>query len=238
MAEPTGTAPLWRFAAPVVLALCGVLLVTSAKESGGDDLRGSDTLRLSDLVRDEERRTQELEERLNELTAYIDELSAEHADSATQDLQAQTQELLPAAGFTAVEGPGLTATLDDAEIPAQIPPTLNANDYLVHQEDVDAVINALWAGGAEAMTVMGHRVVGTSSIKCVGPVIRVDGRVYAPPYSISAVGDVDAMTEALADSPGVRNYLSWADKLNLGWDLDASDEIYAPAYEGVPGGTS
>ena len=53
---------------------------------------------------------------------------------------------------------------------------------VVHQQDLQAVMNALWAGGAEAMSLMDQRVISTSAFQCVGNVLSLHGRVYSPPY--------------------------------------------------------
>lgn len=215
--------------------MCGALLVTSAKESEGEDLRGSDTLELTDLVRQEEHRTLELEARAHALGEELDKLSELHSDDQTLELQEDVHDALPDAGLTAVEGPGLTVSLTDAPVPAIVPDERHPSDYVVHQQDVEAVINALWAGGAEAMTVMGRRVVTTSSIKCSGPVIRVDGKVYTPPYTISAIGDTQEILNALEDSPGVQAYLTFVNELDLGYDVDTFDSQTFPAYDGLTG---
>ena len=75
-----------------------------------------------------------------------------------------------------------------------------ADQLVVHQQDIQAVVNALWSGGAEAMTLQKQRVVSTTGIKCVGNTVVLHGVPYAPPYVITAVGDVDAMQRPLDDS--------------------------------------
>ena len=62
---------------------------------------------------------------------------------------------------------------------------------------MQAVVNALWAGGAEAMTIMGVRVISTSAVRCVGNTLLLHGRVYSPPFVITAIGDPSAMQQAL-----------------------------------------
>ena len=58
----------------------------------------------------------------------------------------------------------------------------------VHQQDVEAVVNALWAGGAESMEVMGQRLLPTSAVICSGNVLPLQGKKYSPPFTISAIG--------------------------------------------------
>ena len=65
------------------------------------------------------------------------------------------------------------------------------------------MVNALWAGGAEAMMLMDQRVISTSAVRCVGNTLILQGRVYSPPYVITAIGDQDGMKQALDQSPEV-----------------------------------
>jgi uncharacterized protein YlxW (UPF0749 family) len=239
MATPGSSAGGWKIAAPIVLALCGLLFVMSAKAAGGDDLRGSDVLELSDLIRAEDRRARELTQEVEELTAEVDALTRAQGSIEADEVQAQVDALLPIAGAEPVEGPALSVTLDDANpIPSeeQMPAGLNTEDYLVHQEDVEGVMNALWAGGAEAMTVMGQRIVTTSTVRCVGPVLLLEGRQYSPPYRITAIGDPDQLRAALDESEAVRNYSDWVDLIGLGYNVEESEQVTVPAYERALGG--
>src|SRR5699024_12559836 len=102
----------------------------------------------------------------------------------------------PAAGRVAVEGPGAVVKLWAAPARDPLPDGVGFDDLIVHQQDLEAVINALWAGGAEAMAVQGHRVTSSSSIRCVGNVLLIDSSVYSPPYELSAVGDPRALTSS------------------------------------------
>lgn len=222
----------WKIAAPLVLALCGMLLVISAKTSGGTDLRGSDLLEMPDLVRAEERRVQQLAGQADDLRADIDGLTARRGDDDTKQVQEEIETLRPGAGMTGVEGPGLTVTLDDAPRPAQdLSGNSHIEDYIVHQQDLEAFMNALWAGGAEAMMVMDQRVGATSTVRCVGSVLLLEGRKYSPPYTISAIGDTDAMLAALDRSDDVRWYQEAVAELGLGYELHAGENITMPAYE-------
>ncbi|TDE12658.1 DUF881 domain-containing protein [Jiangella asiatica] len=225
----------------MVLAFCGLLLVISARAADGDDLRGSDILELSDLVRAEERRVQELEAQVADLTKEIEDYAADNSDSQTDEVNRQIEEMMPEAGLTPVEGPALSVTLDDAPLPANLDEEsddYNVEDYLVHQQDLQGVVNALWAGGAEAMTVMDQRIVSTSTIRCVGSVLLLHGRTFYPPYTITAIGDADAMRDALGSSPAVREYRSWADLVGLRYDVADEGTVTMPAYTGTIGGGS
>src|SRR5690625_6014343 len=70
---------------------------------------------------------------------------------------------------------------------------VEADDLVVHQQDMEAYINALWAGGAEAMMLQDQRVVNGSSFRCAGNTLLLEGRVYSPPFVITAIGDPEEL---------------------------------------------
>jgi len=225
---------VWRWAAPLVFAACGVLLITSARAADGNDLRGSESAELTDLVRAQERRATELEADLEGITAEVEELRGQLGALEPGEGGATGGGMAQAAGFTPVEGPGVTVTLDDATMPHE-PSDVDGSvteAYIVHQQDMEGVMNARWAGGGEAMAVMDHRVISSSTVKCVGPVVLVDGRQYAPPYTVTAIGDPDELLAALDASPQVQEYRHFADEIGLGYDVEVHDSVELPAYEG------
>ena len=104
-----------------------------------------------------------------------------------------------------VHGPGLVVTLDDAQRDAngRFPRDASPDDLVVHQQDIQAVLNALWSAGAEAIQMQDQRIIATSVPRCVGNTLLLNGRTYSPPYAITAIGDAAAMQAALAGrSPG------------------------------------
>jgi uncharacterized protein YlxW (UPF0749 family) len=103
---------------------------------------------------------------------------------------------------------------------------------VVHQQDVQSVVNALWAGGAEAMMLQDQRVISTSAVRCVGNTLLLQGRVYSPPYVITAVGDVKGMRQKLDADPSVTIYRQYADLLGLRYDVEDQARLTLPAYAG------
>jgi uncharacterized protein YlxW (UPF0749 family) len=61
-------------------------------------------------------------------------------------------------------------------------------DVIVHQQDIQAAVNALWRAGAEAVTVQGQRLISTTGIKCDGNSVSLQGLSYSPPYEIVGIG--------------------------------------------------
>jgi uncharacterized protein YlxW (UPF0749 family) len=234
----SGSSRSWRIAAPLALAACGLLLVVSARAADGEDLRGSGHAQLGDLVRAAEDRTTELSGTLDRLHSEVNELTESQPGGALSRKQQELEELEAVAGLSPMEGPGLTVALDDAPRsagPQVLAPGFLPEDYIVHQQDLEAVINAMWAGGAEAMMVMDQRIISTSSVKCIGSVLYLQGRRYAPPYTVSAIGDVNAMLIALDASPELDTYRSLSQQIGLGFELTVEDNITMPPYEGSLG---
>lgn len=216
---------VWRVLVPVVLLLIGLLLATSARLAAGTDLRAERRTDLVDLIRAEQARVEAG-------TASISALQGQLDAAANAEVPAATDPQLEAL-ISEAQGPGLTVTLEDAPIPADgVPDGYAADDYIVHEQDVQGVINALWAGGAEAIGVMDQRLIATSAVRCVGSTLLLHGQVYAPPYTVTAVGPTDRLQRALDVSPRVTVYRQYADLLGLGFDVSASDSVTVPAYEG------
>ncbi|HET6560365.1 MAG TPA: DUF881 domain-containing protein [Marmoricola sp.] len=230
--RPSGPRRRWGMLTPLAFAGAGVLLVTSAVNADGTDLRPDTSSDLADLAQQETARVQRLHEEVAELNADIETLSDQLDDTKVEELQQQIDALEMPAGLTAVEGPGITVTLEDAPRETQEAAGDDVSNAIVHQQDIQAVANALWAGGAEAMTLQGQRVVSTTGIKCVGNTVLLHGVTYSPPYVISAIGDVDAMRAQIESSPYLAAYLEAVDQYQLGWDVEEEAHLELPAFTG------
>ena len=227
---------LWRLAAPAIFVFAGTLFVTSAVSSAGTDLRAGRYSDLPGLVDAEADRVERLRQQQATLTAEIDRLTAQLVDADGDPAQKQADQVAGPAGLEAVRGPGVTITLSDA--PLAVASTIeedsdiDVNDLVVHQQDIQAVVNALWAGGAEAMTIQGQRVVSTTGIRCVGNTVILHDVPYAPPYVISAIGPTDLMLSSMNQSPYIGYYLEAVQAFELGWDVQLDSDIEAPAFTG------
>ncbi len=230
--RPGHPAGRWRpyVAVAGVAAAAGLMFSASAQLARGDEGRHPENL--AQLVESESGRVERLGAQVDDLQAQIDALgagSSSGVEAADPDL-ARREAVM--AGSTPVTGPGLTVTLDDAPASSQSIPGVHADDLVVHQQDLQHVINALWAGGAEAMTLQGERVTSTSAFRCSGNILLLHGKVFSPPYVVQAVGDPDRLEAALAASPGVQTYLDYVDWVALGWGEKASSHLELPAYAG------
>ena len=225
----------WALVVPLVALLAGALFATSYATAHGTELRsvGRD---LPGLIADQNRDVATKAEQVRALQSEVDQLSTQAApgDAQVQSLQQQAAVLAPFVGTQAVRGPAVSVSLDDAHrSAASLPKPYGPDDIVVHQQDVQGVVNALWAGGAEAMMIQDQRVIATSAVQCVGNTLLLQGRVYSPPYVIKAIGNPTSLRAALDRDPQVRIYREWVDAVGLGYDVATTDQADFPAYTGT-----
>jgi uncharacterized protein YlxW (UPF0749 family) len=219
----------------VAFAAAGVLFATSAGVANGGQLRGTRS-DLGDLIRAEQQRADDLTGRVERLRAEIEDATdrAGAADRRIGAEQRRSRALELAAGTAPVTGPSVTVTLADAPRSADrvLPEGTSPDDVVVHQQDVQAVVNALWAGGAEAMRIMDQRVISTSAVRCVGNTLILQGRVYSPPYVVRAIGDPDRLTLALDSSVNVQLYRFYVERYGLVYRTHENANLRMPGFEG------
>ena len=204
-----------------VTVASGLLFSVSALNERKNPAATSD---LSTLVRNRQEQVKSLENEVAALDAQIQSFAAAAPQSGTPDEDAFT-----ARSTHPVSGPGIQITLSDAP-PGQIPEGATPNDLVIHQQDIEDTMNALWSGGAEAMTVQGVRVTSRTVIRCIGNVILVDGTSYSPPYVIQAIGDPATLRATVTANPRMVNYQAYVTKYGLGWDMQTKDSLsFAPA---------
>ncbi len=214
---------VWRWGVPVVCLVMGLLIALTYVSSHGRELRTADSARLSDLVRQARDDTDAALQRRDELQSQLDarQARAARSDAGVAGLLSQTEGLDEEAGLGPLTGPGVTITLTDAKRDAagNYPAGARPDDLVVHQQDVQAVLNALWAGGADAIQVQDQRVTTTSAPLCIGNTLLLGGRTYSPPYVIKAIGPVEAMHHALDRERGVQIYKQYAERYGLGYEV-------------------
>jgi uncharacterized protein YlxW (UPF0749 family) len=223
----------WSGGVPLVLLLAGLLFAVSALTARGTGLR-SDTADLPALVRQQARLHQARDLQVAALRAEVSRLSALQAPGNAELTAANRRgdALAPEAGAQPVTGPVVTVTLDDSSLSPSAFPDAPLDYFVVHQQDVQAVVNALWAGGAEAMMLMDQRVVSTSAVRCVGNTLILQGHVYSPPYTVQAMGNPRKLRAALARSPQVDIYKEYVDAYGLGYEVGERASETFPAFKG------
>jgi uncharacterized protein YlxW (UPF0749 family) len=231
----TGPRSRWSAGVPLIALAAGLLFTTTAKAADGTALREDRRPQLAQVVEEHRERVAASEERVRQLEADIDSRTSALAgsDSSVKAARDRAEAERQAAGFTALHGPGLTIKLNDApQHSGGLPADARPDDLVVHQGDVQAVVNALWAGGAEAMSIMDVRVLSTSAVRCVGNTLFLHGRVYSPPFKITAIGDPAAMRAALAASQGVQLFKDAVEHYQLGYQETVEKDVTVPAFDG------
>src|SRR3979411_2189297 len=193
----------WSFGVPLVCLLAGLLLAATHAVSGGAEIRRSDAPRLVDLVRETQAAVNRLKAERDELAAKIDSTHLKYSDGVLAAIRRRSAELAGDADMNPVHGPGLVVTLDDAQRDAngRFPRDASPDDLVGHQQDIQAVLNAVWSAGAEAVQMQDQRIIATSVPRCVGNTLLLNGLTYSPPYRITAIGNAGAMQAALAAAP-------------------------------------
>jgi len=114
------------------------------------------------------------------------------------------------AGLTDMVGPGIIVTLNDSKrripsVPDGLPQAQES--LMVHDTDIDRVVNELKAAHAEAISINGQRYIATTPIRCAGPTVFVNDVPQTPPYIIKVIGDPKTMQDALNLPSGVAETL-------------------------------
>ncbi|MCE5198355.1 MAG: DUF881 domain-containing protein [Armatimonadota bacterium] len=169
-----------------------------------------------------------------ELAEYKDrneELARQQANgvSSSKSLEQALNEAKLLAGTVAASGTGVIVTLNDSpkKDPSETRQDVISN-YVVHDYDIRAIIDELFASGAEAIAINDQRLIANSSVRCVGPVVLVNSVQLAPPYVIKAIGKADVLEKALTLPGGVADALFLLDMI----EVKKVSNILVPAFAG------
>ena len=216
-----------QIALTIIFLLFGFMLATQfrARPPIPENIRQQRTEELSVLLQTAEQERDALRTEVASLREQITYMM--EGQDKLDVLQAELQKARILAGLTEVEGPGVSVEMNDSTRPAQ--PGQDPNVFLIHDDDVQKVVNALFAAGAEAISVNGHRLITTSEIICAGNVIIVNGARIAPPIKILAIGNPETLEAGLKMRGGV------VDSLVL-WGIEVKvkieEKVTLPAYSG------
>ena len=141
---------------------------------------------------------------------------------------AEVQALLAEqAGTVGLAGPGLEVSLAPSD---RTPPSPEeAGAYQIHDTDLQLVVNALWAAGAEAVAVNDSRLVATTPIRAAGGTIIVNFRPLSPPFVVKAIG---ADRDRFEDSEIAKRFKRWIGLFGLGFSVRERESVEVPAYTG------
>jgi len=227
---------VWRALVPAIALLAGVLFATSAETAQGTDLRAGRRVELTQLIAAQERSVGDATRRVVQLQGEVDALErqASARDGRVGTVRAASDRLEAYVGLQPIRGAALTVVLDDAprRPDGSLPENARPDDVIVHQQDVQSVVNALWAGDADGMAVMGQRLITTGAVRCVGNTLLLYGRTYSPPFHITALGDPARLRARLDVEPGVRLYRQAVAYFGLGYEVKDERDVTLPGYDG------
>ncbi|NCO37090.1 MAG: hypothetical protein COZ06_09890 [Armatimonadetes bacterium CG_4_10_14_3_um_filter_66_18] len=176
----------------------------------------------SDAKLEEMRR--EIEQLRQSLKQY--ETAAAKDQSLAKEMHGALQQARIAAGLTAVEGPGIVVTLEDAALRAGAGE--DQSPYVIHDVDLLQIVNELRAAGAEAIALNGQRLTATSELRCSGGVVRVNGISLVPPFDVRAIGSAKALAGALNLPGGVMEILR---KFEIAVNVTLKSKVELPAAD-------
>jgi uncharacterized protein YlxW (UPF0749 family) len=156
-------------------------------------------------------------------------------------LQALNEDLAAArlaSGLDEVRGPGLVMEIADSIRP--VPEGESGTPYLVLADDLRDIVTALWASGAEAITIAGgssegvnaERVAATTSIDGAGNAILVNEARLTPPYRIEAIGAEGLLDRFLSNPTYLSRVARRIEAYSLQFAHEARDEVNLPAFIG------
>jgi len=228
-AEEAPRHPLPRRTAAVVLLVFGLLVTVAAVQTSRNA-----------SVNDASRATliEQVNLRRASLADLQRELSREQGRGLTlrsrlttistseRALQARLQRLEGRTGFGAVRGPGIEATVANA-------PDAGGTE-LIRDSDLALLTDALWAAGAEAISVNGERLTVLSAFRNVGVGVLVNSQPLTPPYTFSVVGDPDTLPANLLSSSVGGQWYALKDSLGLRFDVKEGGTMTLPAARQQP----
>jgi uncharacterized protein YlxW (UPF0749 family) len=228
------TIPSWQITLGVALLGLG-FLVAAQLAAEGPRVRYT-TQERSPLVETASRlqaRQEALKASILDTRSRIEQAEGASQGSATLvgDLNDALREARIAAGLVPLTGTGIVLQLEDSKEPPA--PDGNAADYLVVARDLRAVVEELWAAGAEAIAINGERLTPTSAIIDIGSSILVNAAYLAPPYQVAAIGPAD-LYPRLGESPGFVDFIrARAEAFGIRVSVAEPAAVEVPAFAGT-----
>jgi len=219
----------WAVLAAVVFGIAGFGFAASAHTAAGTNLR-SDSAALKDVVAQRAAVVDQRQKQVTDLQSRVAGLSKQQEGTAAARAQGTIDTLSAPVGLLPLSGPAVTVSLTDA--PQEGNEEANPDDLVVHQQDLQAVINAMWRGGALGIQVMDQRLINTSAVRCVGNTLILQGRVYSPPFVVTGVGDQAAIERELERDDYLRGYRAAVEFFGLGYEQVRQPSVTIPAFDG------
>ena len=218
----------------LLLVLLGLLTGTAVAQVR-DRVAANEGLRagLAEEVGQRSAESEQLEQQAAALRAEVAATrdTALEADAVGSSLADRVRALELAAATVPVTGPGVVLVLDDAPVEDELadPRGGESLEGRVLDRDLQAVVNGLWAAGAEAVAVNGVRLSSRAAIRSAGEAVLVDFRPLSPPYRIEAIGRPADLEVGFVDSPAGRGLQALTQVTGITSSLERADELRLPA---------
>ncbi|MBE0416239.1 MAG: DUF881 domain-containing protein [Coriobacteriia bacterium] len=225
--------PPYRPALVLVFVVLGLLIAVAFNTTSRlTEVRSGRASDLVDVVQSLEQQRDDLQNRLAELRSDLARLEREAAadSGVSKSFSRELDRVRQAAGLSAVTGSGVEVVLGDG---SEVAPGTDPNDYLIHDTDIAAVVNALFVGGAEAVEINGERLVATTPIRCAGTTVLVNSARLGSPYVIRAIGDPAVLEQAvLGDESASLLFDAYMSQYGLQVSLARSSDLMVAGYRG------
>jgi uncharacterized protein YlxW (UPF0749 family) len=222
--------PQGRWKLGVLAMIIGALFAVAALQTTrGAPALQSERSELISRVQTAEREQDELRGRVTSLTEDIATLrtAALGDDDAARLVEAQISTLDPVVGNTAVTGPGVLIVVDDSPSAAA-----DARDRVL-DIDLQVLANGLWEGGAEAISINGHRLSNLTAIRSAGDAITVDYRSLTRPYRVEAIGDVRTLQARFVESSAGAWWNDLAQNRRMRYEISDVKQLDLAADPGI-----
>lgn len=226
----------WQLPVTIACILLGILVALQFRAQAEAVQRPHERIEqwgdMTSLLKSYESERNKLSAELTEARTRIKEIEEAlgKGESLHREIRAQFDQARIQAGLMAMKGPGVVVRMNDS--PRRPAPGEDPYFYIVHDVDIQALVNELWAAGAEAIVVNDQRIVTRSSIRCVGPTILVNANRLASPYVVKAIGPAADLDGGLRMPGGFLDSMSMLTK--SGGEVKASrmQEVTVDAYQG------
>lgn len=223
---------------PARWTVLGAVLVGLAL--GGAAVRASEQAPLADQVRAgllaEVRTAQDTGAQLAQQQMLLAQdveqarVQALDGDALGRSALRELEQLNTLAAASAVSGPGVTVTVTDtAVLDAEDTGEVAVQRGTVLDRDLQAVVNSLWATGAEAMSVGGVRLAPGTTIRQAGGAMLVDDQPVSSPYVVAAIGDPDGLQTGFLVSDAYLRLATVAREYGIGFTIDTGERLDLPA---------
>ena len=227
-ANPEGAPPRQqerqRWLTPLIVLAFGVLVAVAAVQTSRDaDTRELGRAALIEQIEAGRVTLERLQRDAVTLTAA--NRSAERRNAALEDqlrsVRSRVRDLEVAAGYAAVQGPGVRIRVDNA---ASADVTEEVRD-----EDIATLVDGLWEAGAEAIAINGQRLNALGGIRNTGRAIHVNGRPVTAPYTVLAIGDTATLQGNLLATSQGNTWFTLVNSLGFEFEMSNAEDLRVPA---------